>query len=71
MTGSSSCQCTTTLNGEQKGNKDVNTKNRQLRIILADCLAVIGLSWGLDQKRSGTELTLTDQTDHGINQQRA
>ena len=53
-----------------KGNKDVNTKDRQLRIMLADCLAVIGLSWGFDQKRSGTELTLTDQTDHGINQQR-
>ena len=50
-----------------KGNKDVSTKNRQWRIMLADCLAVIGLSWGLDQKRSGTELTLTDQTDHGIN----
>ena len=38
--------------------------------MLADFLAVIGLSWGLDQKRSGTERTLTDVTDHGINQRK-
>ena len=68
---SSSCQCATTLNGEQKETqKDVNTIHRQLRIMLADSLAVIGLYWGLDQKKSGTELTLTDLTDHGINLQR-
>ena len=44
--GSSSCQCTTTLRGEQKETKkDVNTTHRQLRIMLADSFAVIGLSW--------------------------
>ena len=64
QTRSSSCQCTTTLNGEQKETrKDVNTIHRQLQIMLA----VIGLSWGLDQKRRGTELTLTNPADHGIN----
>ena len=45
-------------------------KHTQLRIMLADSLAVIGLSWGLDQMRSGTELTVTDLMDHGINMQR-
>ena len=43
--GSSSCRCTTTLNGKQKETKDnVNTIHRQLRIMLANSLAVIGLS---------------------------
>ena len=54
-----------------KGNKDdVNTIDRHLRIVLADSLAVFGLSWSLDEKRVGTELTLTYLTDRGINQQR-
>ena len=67
MTGSSSCQCTTTLHGEKKEiQKDVNTIHRQLRNMLANSLAVSGLSWGLDQKRNGTEPTLTNPTDHGI-----
>ena len=66
-TGSSSCQFTTTLNGEQEEiQKYVNTIHRRLRVTLENTLAVIGLSWGLYQKRSGTELTLTDLTDHGI-----
>ena len=53
---------------QEKGNtqKGVNTIHRQLRIMLANSLAVIGLSWGLDQKRSGTESPLTDLTDHRI-----
>ena len=37
--------------------------------MLANSLAVIGPSWGLDQKRNGKELTLTNPTDHGINLQ--
>ena len=49
---------------------NVNTIHRQLRIMLANSLAVIGLSWGLDQKKSGTELTLTNQMDHGIEWQK-
>ena len=58
-TGSSSCQCTMTLYGKQKETKsNVNTIHR---IMPANCLAVIGLSWGLDQKKSGTEPTLTNQ----------
>ena len=60
-----------TLHDKKKETKkDVNTIHRQLRIMLENSLAVIGLSWGLDQKRNGTELTLTDLTDHGTNQQR-
>ena len=37
QTGSSSCQCATTLNGKQEGTKkDVNTIHRQLRIMLTN-----------------------------------
>ena len=53
-----------------KGNKDVNTMYRQLRNMLANSLAVSGLSWGLDHKKNATEPTLTNQTDHGIEWQR-
>ena len=56
--------------GEEGIHKDVNTIHRQLRIILANSLAVIGLSWGLDQKRNGTEPTLTNPVDRGTKQQR-
>ena len=44
--------------------------NVQWRIMLANSFAVIGLSWGLDQKRNGAEPTLTNQTDHWIKLQR-
>ena len=40
-----------------------DTIHRQLRIMLVDSLAVIGLPWGSDQKRNNTELTLADPTD--------
>ena len=63
-TRSSSCQYVTTLHGERKEiQKDVNTIHRQLRNMLANSLAVIGLSWCLDQKRNGPEPTPTNQTD--------
>ena len=66
MTGSSSCQCTASLNGTDKEQKkDVNTTHRQLRIMLVNSFAVIGLCWDLDQKRNSTELTLADPTDLG------
>ena len=66
MTGSSSCQCTTSLNGTDKEQKkDVNTTHRQLRIMLVNSFAVIGLCWDLDQKRNSTGLTLADPTDLG------
>ena len=42
--------------------KDVNTIHRQLRNMLVDSLAVIGLSWGLDRKRNGKEPSLIDPT---------
>ena len=51
---------------EKETKKDVNTIHRHLRIILVNSLAVIGLSWCLDQKRHATEPTLTNPTDHGI-----
>ena len=70
-TGSSSCQCTTTLHGEKKETKkDVNIIHRQLRILLANSLAVVGLSYCLDQKRNGTEPTPTNPTDPGSEWQR-
>ena len=40
--------------------KHVKVMLTKLRIMLADFLEVIGHSWDLDQKRSGTELTLTN-----------
>ena len=51
---------------QKETKKDVNTIQRQLRITLANSLAVIGLSWGLDQKRNGLEPTPTTPTDPGI-----
>ena len=67
----SSCQCTTTLHGEKKEiQKDLNTIHRQLRNMLVNSLAVIGLSWNLDQKRNGTEPTPTNPTDPGIEWQK-
>ena len=50
--GSYSCQCALTLNGaEKKQNIYVNESHKQLRIMLVNVLAVIGLSWSLDQKK--------------------
>ena len=55
-----------TLHEEQKEVQTyVNTIHRLLRIMLADFLAVTGLSWGLEQKRNGTEVILADQSDLG------
>ena len=54
-TGSSSCQCTTTLYGEnEETQKSVRKIQLTLRIILADSRAGIGHFWGLDQGRNGT-----------------
>ena len=41
--------------------KYVHIIQRQLKSMQEDFLAVIGLSWGLDPKRSGTELTIAKQ----------
>ena len=69
--GSFSCQCLTTLYGMQKKMMNcVKTIQRQLKSMLVDSLAVIGLSRGLDLKRSGTELTIANQMDLGIELQR-
>ena len=46
------------------------TIQRQLNNMLVDSLAVIGLSWSLDLKRSGTELTMANQMDFGIERRR-
>ena len=43
---------------------------RQFKSMQKDPLAVIGLSWGLDLKRSGTELTIANQMDLGTELQR-
>ena len=56
-----------TLYGMQKETKNnVYTIHKQLWNMLANSLAVIGLSWGLDQKKNGAEPILTNQMDHGI-----
>ena len=65
-TGSSSCQCTTTLCGEKKEIRKIVFKiPLQLRNTLADSLAVVGLSWDLDQKRNGMGPLLINQTEIG------
>ena len=65
-TGSSSCQCTTTLYGEKKETqKSMFIILLQLRSTHADYLVVVGLSWDLDQKRNGTEITVINQTETG------
>ena len=70
-TGSSSCQCTMTLCGMQKEMMNyVKTIQRQLNSMLVDSFAVIGLSWGIDLKRSGAELTIKNQMDLGTELQR-
>ena len=64
MTGSSSCEWTRTLHWKQEEiQRDVNTIHRQLRNMLVDSRALIGLSPGLDQKRNGTEPIPTNPTD--------
>ena len=65
--GSPSRQCSTTMFGMQKEMmKYVKIIQRQLNSMLEDFLAVIGLSWILDLKRSGTELKMANQMDLGI-----
>ena len=44
----------------------MNTIHRQLLNMFAKSLAVIGLSWGLDERKNGTEPTPTNQMDPGI-----
>ena len=68
-TGSCSCQCLPTMFGMQK---EMKTKiiQKELKNTLEDFLAVIGLSWGLDQKSSGTELTMAYQMDLGLERRR-
>ena len=60
-----------TLHGKQEDmQNDVNTIHRQLRNMLVDSRAVIGLSPGLDQKRNGAEPIPTNPTDLGTKLQR-
>ena len=48
---------------QKETKNNVYTTHRQLRNMLANSLAVIGLSWGLDHKKHGTELKLTNEMD--------
>ena len=50
--------------------KDANTMHRQLRNMLVTSSAVVGLSWGLAQKRNCTEPTPINPTDPGTGWQR-
>ena len=71
-TGSSSRQCTTTLHGEKKETqKGVMTIQRQLRIMFANSVAVIGLSWGLgsEKKWYGTHSCKPDGSSDKIAEQ--
>ena len=48
----------------------VNIFEKELKHTLEDFLAVIGLSRGLDQKRSGTDLMMAYQVDLGVARRR-
>ena len=64
---SSSCQCTTTQYGENEETKKIVRRILiQLRIMLADFIAVIGHSWDLDQKRNDTGFILISLMELGI-----
>ena len=64
MTGSSSCQCSTTLYREPKEmEKNEKVMFTKLRILAADFLAIIGHSWCLDQKRHELYGTYSDKLD--------
>ena len=70
-TGSSSCQCSTTLNGKQEEVKnDAKIIRKVLQNTLDNFLAVFGLSWGLNPRKSGTELRMAYQVDIGRKQRR-
>ena len=69
--GSSSCWCVNDIEWKAKGQKEQCEYNeKKLRIMLANSLAVIGLSWSVDEKKCGTEPTLTNQMDPGIEWQK-
>ena len=64
---SSSCFCSTTLYVMQKEMMIyVLIVQRQSKNMQKDFFAVIGLSWSLDPKRSGTERTMANQMDLGM-----
>ena len=64
--GSSSCQGTTTLYGENdETQKNVLRILLQLRIMLPDSCWDVGHFGDLHQRRNGTELTLINQTENG------
>ena len=65
--GSSSCQCSTTLYGMRKEMKNcVEINSKRVEGYARIFLAVIGLSLGLVQQRSGTPHTIANPTGHGI-----
>ena len=64
--GSSSCQCTTTLYGEnEETEKNVRQILLQLRLMFADSRSDVGHCWDLDQRRNGAELILKNQMEIG------
>ena len=63
--GSCSCQLSTTVYG-MRMKKLVKISQKEWKNTLEDFLAVIGLSFFLVKKRSGTPHTIANQTDPGI-----
>ena len=65
-TGSSSCQCTTTLYGEnEETQKSVRNFQLELRIMFGDSRSDVGHFWDLNQRRNGTELILINEMEIG------
>ena len=67
--GSCSCQLSTTVYG-MRMKKLVKISQKEWKNTLEDFLAVIGLSFFLVKKRSGTPHTIANQTDPGIGPRR-
>ena len=51
-------------------NNYVKIIQKEMKNTLEDFLAVIGFSWGLELKRSGTPHAIANQTDVGVGMRR-
>ena len=65
--GSSSCQCTMTLIGENEETYEVALRMlSELLRVLEDLREDTGRVWGLDRRRNGTEPMSTNRMENGI-----
>ena len=64
--GSSSCQCTMTLIGENEGTRIIVLRMlSEVLSVLEDSRKDVGRLWGLDPRRNGTEPMSTNLMENG------